>query len=93
MHPGGVVQDELGTTRGIMKLENGFVIRHVTVIRSFLQGLLNIVTKYAKTVSDDAVTPILEAHIAQTLFLQKQIKSQEWERLCFLQSEVTQLEK
>lgn len=93
MHPGGVVQDELGTTRGIMKLDNGFVIRHVTVIRSFLQGLLNIVTKYAKTVSDDAVTPILEAHIAQTLFLQKQIKSQEWERLCFLQSEVTQLEK
>ena len=76
-----------------MKLDNGFVIRHVTVIRSFLQGLLNIVTKYAKTVSDDAVTPILEAHIAQTLFLQKQIKSQELERLCFLQSEVTQLEK
>lgn len=76
-----------------MKLDNGFVIRHVTVIRSFLQGLLNIITKYAKTVSGDAVAPILEVHIAQILFLQKQINSQEWERLCFLQSEVTQLEK
>ena len=76
-----------------MKLDNGFVIRHVTVIRSFLQGLLNIITKYAKTVSGDAVAPILEVHIAQILFLQKQINSQEWECLCFLQSEVTQLEK
>ena len=93
MHPGGVVQDELGTTRGIMKLDNGFVIRHVTVIRSFLQGLRNIVTKYAKTVSGDAVAPMLEAHIVQTLFLQKKIKSQDWEGLCFLQSEVIQLEK
>ena len=42
------------------------------VIKDFLQGLPDIVTKYAKTVSDNVVAPMLEAHIVQTLFLQKQ---------------------
>ena len=55
-----------------MQLDNGFIIRHVEVIKSFLQGLLDIVTMYAKTVSDDVVAPMLKAHIVQTLFLQNQ---------------------
>ena len=63
------------------------------VIKDFLQGLLDIVTKYAKTVSDDVVAPMLEAHILQTLFLQKQTMARECERLCFLQGEITQLQK
>ena len=63
------------------------------VIRNFLYGLLGIVTRYTKTVSDDVVAPMLEAHIVQTLFLQKQTMAREWERLCFLQREVTQLHK
>ena len=68
-------------------------MRHVEVTKSFLQGLLDVVTKYAKTVSDDVVAPMLEAHIVQTLFLQKQTMAREWERLCFLQREITQLQK
>ena len=45
----------------------GLVIRHEEVIKRFLQGLLDIVTKYAKTVSGDMVAPVPEAHIVQTL--------------------------
>ena len=55
-----------------MQLDNGLIIRNVEVVKSYLQGLLDIVTKYARTVSDDVVAPMLEAHIMQTLFLQKQ---------------------
>ena len=43
------------------------VIRHEEAIKRFLQGLLDIVTKYAKTVSGDMVAPVPEAHIVQTL--------------------------
>ena len=39
------------------------------------------------------VAPVLEAHIAQTLFLQKQTMARKWERLCFLQRQITQLQK
>ena len=42
------------------------------VIKDLLQGLPNIVTKYTKKVLDNVVAPMLEAHIVQTLFLQKQ---------------------
>ena len=63
------------------------------VIRNFLYGLLGIVTRNTKTVSDDVVAPMLETHIVQTLFLQKQTMAREWERLCFLQREVTQSHK
>ena len=45
----------------------GLVIRHEEAIKRFLQGLLDIVTKYAKTVSGDMVAPVPEAHIVQTL--------------------------
>ena len=71
LHVGGAIQEEFGSTRGIFQLDSGLVIRHVEVIKDFLQGLLDTVTKYAKTVSDDVVEPMLEAHIVQTLFLQK----------------------
>ena len=93
LHVGGAIQEEFGPTREIFQLDNGLVIRHVEVIKDFLQGLLDIVTKYAKTVLDDVVAPMLEAHIVQTLFLQKQTMAREWERLCFLQRETTQLQK
>ena len=53
----------LSPQRGIFQLDNGLVIRHVEVIKDFLQGLLDIVTKYTKTVSDDVVAPMLEARI------------------------------
>ena len=36
--------------QGNSAMENGLGIRYVEVINSFLQGLLYIVTKYAKTV-------------------------------------------
>ena len=63
------------------------------VINSFLQGLLHIVTKYAKTVSDDVVASMFEAHIVQTLFVPKQTMARECERLYFLPREITQLQK
>ena len=69
LHASGAIQEEFGPTRGIMQFDNGLVIRHVEAIKRFLQGLLDIVTKYAKTVSDDVVAPMLEAHNVQTLFL------------------------
>ena len=93
LHVGGALQEEFGPTRGIFRLGNGLVIRYVEVIKDFLQGLLDTVTKYAKTVSDDVVAPMLEAHIVQKLFLQKRTMACEWERLCFLQREITQLQK
>ena len=83
----------LSPQRGIFQLDNGLVIRHVEVIKVFLQGLLDIVTKYTKTVSDDMVAPMLEARIVQTLFLQKWTMACEWERLYFLQREITQVQK
>ena len=85
LHVGGAIQEEFGPTRGIVQLENGLVIRDVEVIKSFLQGLLDTVTKYAKTVSDGVVALMLEVHIVQTLFLQNQTMAREWERLRFLQ--------
>ena len=69
---------------GIVQLDNGLVIRHVEVIKNFLHGLPDIVTRQTKTVSDDVVAPMLESHIVQTLFLQKQSMARQWERLCFL---------
>ena len=71
LHVVGAIQEEFGPIRGITQLDDGLVVRHVEVVRSFLQGFLNLATKYAKIVSDDVVTPILKAHIVQTLFLQK----------------------
>ena len=73
LHVGGVIQEEFGPTRGIIQLDNGLVIRHVEVIKSFLLGLLDIVTKYAKTVSDDVVAPMLETYIVQAIFLQRPV--------------------
>ena len=93
LHVGGAIQQEFGPTSGIVQLHKCLVIRHVEVIKNFLHGLLDIVTRYAKTVYDDMVAPMLEAHIVQTLLLQTQIMAREWERLCFLQREVTQLQK
>ena len=90
---GGAIQEEFRSTRGIVQLDNSLVIRHMEVIKSFLQRLIDIVTKYAKTVLDDVVGPLLEAHIAQTLFLQKHTMAREWERLCFLQREIKRLQK
>ena len=74
-------------------MDNVLVIRHVEVIKKFLQRLLDIVTKYAKTVSDNVVAPMQEAHIVQTVFLQKQTMVWEKGRLCFQQRKITQLQK
>ena len=78
LHVGGAIQQESGSTRGIVQLDNGLVIRHVEVIKNFLHGLLDIVSRYAKTVSDDVVVPMIEAHIVKTLFLQKQTIARQW---------------
>ena len=78
LHVGGAIQQESGSTRGIVQLDNGLVIRHVEVIKNFLHGLLDIVSRYAKTVYDDVVAPMLEAHIMKTLFLQKQTIARQW---------------
>ena len=89
LHVGGAIQEECGPTREIVQLDNGFIIRHAEVTKSFLQGLIFIVTKCANAVSDDVLAPMLEGDFVQTLFHQKQTMAQEWERLCFLQREIT----
>ena len=63
LHVRGAIQEEFEPTKGNFQLDNGLVIRHVKVIKDSLQGLLDIVTKYTKTVSDDVVAPMLEARI------------------------------
>ena len=45
LHVGEAIQKKFGPTSRILQLDNGLVIRHVEVIKSFLQGLLDIVTK------------------------------------------------
>ena len=42
---GEAIRKKSWPTRGILQLDNGLVIKHVEVIKSFLQGLLHIVTK------------------------------------------------
>lgn len=59
LHVGGAIQEECGPTREIVQLDNGFIIRHAEVMKSFLQGLIFIVTKFANAVSDDVVVPML----------------------------------
>ena len=73
-------------------MDNGIVIKHVEGIKTFLQGLLDIVTKHTLKVLYNLVAPMLEAHIVETLFLQKQNMPRECERLSFLQREITQLQ-
>ena len=56
--------------------------------------MLNIVSKYAKTVLDNVVLPLLEGHIVQTLILQTKIGLENGSKVqARLQSEVTQLQK
>ena len=42
---GEAIRKKSWPTRGILQLDNSLVIKHVEVIKSFLQGLLHIVTK------------------------------------------------
>ena len=93
LHVGGAVQEHYGLDKEILQLDNGLVIRNIKLAPELLHGLLDIVATYAKQVADDVVAPMLEAHIVRTLFLQKQLMAKEWERLCFMQREVTQLQK
>ena len=93
LHVGGAIQEEFRLTRRIKQLDNGIVIKHVEGIKTFLQGLLDIVTKHTLKVLYNLVAPMLEAHIVETLFLQKQNMPRECERLSFLQREITQLQK
>ena len=48
-------------------MDNGIVIKHVEGIKTFLQGLLDIVTKHTLKVLYNLVAPMLEAHIVETL--------------------------
>ena len=83
LHISAAIQEECGSTWYSdmwMSLKNFY--------KNYSTG-----TKYAKTVADDVVAPILEANIVQTLFLQKQTMTHEWECWCFLQREITQLQK
>ena len=45
----------------------------------------------ASTVADDVVALLLEAHIVQSIMYQKQLIMREWERLCYIQKEITRI--
>ena len=71
LHVGEAVQEEFRPTRGIINWITASLSGISKSLEVFLLGLLDFITKYAKTVSDNVVASMFEAHIAQTLILQK----------------------
>ena len=81
-----------GINEKIIQLDNGLVLRNTEIYPNTFHPLTEAIKEYAKTVSDTVVAPLLEAHIVKTMIYQKQMMIQEWERLCFIQQEMTKLQ-
>ena len=76
LHAGGAVQAEYGSNKGLLQLDNGLVIRTLHETNDLLKSLKTVVSTYASKVADDVVAPLLEAHIVQSLMLQKNLWSE-----------------
>ena len=92
LQAGGAVQQSLDSQDRTIQLDNGLILHHNEDSQNPLQSLNNAVREYARSVADTVVAPLLEAHIAQTIINQKQIMVKEWERICFLQKEISKLQ-
>ena len=60
---------------------------------NMFEALKDMVTAYSKRMVSDTLGPILQAHIVRTLINQKLDIIQEWERLCFIQQEVSRIQR
>eukprot|EP00111_Clytia_hemisphaerica_P021766 TCONS_00064000-protein len=60
---------------------------------NMFEALKDMVTAYSKRMVSDTLGPILQAHIVSTLINQKLDIIQEWERLCFIQQEVSRIQR
>ena len=89
---GGAIQQTMGIKEETIQLDNGLVLRNTKNHPNIFHLLTEAIKEYAKTVSDTVVAPLLEAHFIQTMIYQKQMMIQEWERLCFIQQEMTKLQ-
>ena len=92
LQAGGAVQQSLDSQDRTIQLDNGLILHHNEDSQNPLQSLNDAVREYARSVADTVVAPLLEAHIAQTIIYQKQIMVKEWERICFLQKEISKLQ-
>lgn len=72
-------------------MDNGLVLTILKNLTDFLASFLKVVVRYAFTVADNVVARLLEAHIVQSIMYQKQLMMREWERLCYVQKEITRI--
>ena len=90
---GGSIQNEYGESKTTLLLDNGLLLKDPIMKENMFEALQNIVTEYSKRMASDTLGPILQAHIMRTLINQKLTIIQEWERLCFVQQEVSRIQR
>ena len=91
LNAGGAIQEYLPNNR--IMLDNGLILVRGKNTSNHLNHLSNVVKKYSEAVANDVVAPLLQAHIIQTIIIQKQQMAEEWEKACFLQGEITRIQR
>ena len=91
LHAGGAIQAEYGPGKNIVQLDNDLVLTNLKNNTDFLASLKEVVVRYASTIADNVVAPFSEAHIVQSIMYQKQLMMHKWEKLCYVQKEITRI--
>eukprot|EP00111_Clytia_hemisphaerica_P011879 TCONS_00034904-protein len=89
---GGGIQNEYGESKTTLLLDNGLLLKDPVMKGNMFEALKDMVTAFSKRMVSDTLGPILQAHIVRTLINQKLDIIQEWERLCFIQQEVSRIQ-
>ena len=63
LYVGGAIQAEYGPDKNIVQLDNGLALTKLKNNTDLIASLKEVVVKYASIVADNAVAPLLEAHI------------------------------
>ena len=90
---GGSIQNEYGESKTTLLLDNGILLKSPIIKEDMFKALENIVTEYSKRMASDTLSPILQAHIMRTVMNQKLLLIQEWEKICFVQQEVSKIQR
>ncbi|MEO0683466.1 MAG: reverse transcriptase domain-containing protein [Cyanobacteria bacterium J06649_11] len=90
---GGSIQNEYGESKTTLLLDNGILLKSPVIKEDMFKALETIVTEYSKRMASDTLGPILQAHIMRTMMNQKMLIIQEWEKLCFIQKEVSKIQR
>ena len=90
---GGSIQNEYGESKTTLLLDNGILLKSPTMKEDMFKALEDVVTEYSKRMASDTLGPILQAHIMKTLINQKLRIIQEWEKICFVQQEVSRIQR